>query len=61
MTATGTPPRRRVPTRVLARIQRAALGALMSIVVTLLERRMRSALNRRTRTDSGAPKHRELT
>jgi len=36
-----------VPARVIARVQRAALGALISVVVGLLERRMRAALDRR--------------
>jgi hypothetical protein len=50
MTRVHTPrqpqPPTRIPTRVATQLQHAALGALMSIIVTLLERRMRKAFDR---------------
>ncbi len=39
-------PPKRFATGVVTRLQRAALGALMSIIVAVLERRMRKALTR---------------
>jgi hypothetical protein len=33
--------------RILARVQRAVLGALMTLTVAILERRIRTALKRR--------------
>ena len=43
-------PRRAFPARVLSRAQRAVLGALMSLAVIVLERRIRKAL----RSEAGA-------
>jgi hypothetical protein len=39
--------RRSIGGRILARVQRAVLGALMTLTVTILERRIRTALKRR--------------
>lgn len=40
----GQAPPRAIPGRMISRVQRAVLGALMSLAVILLERRIRKAL-----------------
>jgi hypothetical protein len=56
------PPRRHASTRVSARLQCAALAALMSITVTILERRLRKAFDRQHQLAGAAqdPKQHEL-
>jgi hypothetical protein len=49
----GQAPPRAVPGRVISRVQRAILGALMSLAVIVLERRIRKALRSDGTADPG--------
>ena len=50
----GQAPPRAVPGRVISRVQRAILGALMSLAVIVLERRIRKALRSDGTADRGS-------
>jgi hypothetical protein len=48
----GQAPPRAVAARVISRVQRAVLGALMSLAVIVLERRLRAAFRSGARSDT---------